>query len=473
MLRKITPERVVELLVDLREDLDLEVKNWLDLKGNNEDKATFAKAALALANHGGGFIVLGFEETGKGMAEAANRPATLERYNQDLINGIVQNYCDPPFHCAVHLVPNPKGATFPVVKIPGGHRVPVRARRAGPDENIVQLNAIYVRKPGPRSEPPQSGQEWEDLLSRCLGNRRDEMLGYIRGLLTGARMPQVEPAADEERLERWMTASFDRWSALIDPLPADVGPRFPHGYHNFAYEIVGDARQTMLAQLPDVIRASAVRYTGWPPFSYPTREGIEPYPIDGAVECWLGGDTERPIERLDAHHSDFWRITPDGCAYLLRGYQEDRGNLECAGRGTVVPGKVFSVTLPVWHLGETLLQAERLAANLFEGPTTIRFANSRTDRESTGNPRRSVHQRSSSLYPRTIRTTTVIRVSCTVRVIGIFMFGVAYVEPATSTTFIVRCCCKRVIIEYQRRLKTSNSLECACAFYLFIRAPRT
>ena len=171
-----------------------------------------------------------------------------------------------------------------------------------------------------------------------------------------------------------MTASFDRWSALIDPLPADVGPRFLHGYYNFAYEIVGDVRQTTLAQLPDVIRASAVRYTGWPPFWYPTREGIKPYPVDGAVECWLGDDTERPLERLDTHHSDFWRISPDGCAYLLRGYQEDSGNLESAGRGTVAPGKVFSVTLPIWRLGETLLQAERLAANLFEGPTTIRFA---------------------------------------------------------------------------------------------------
>ena len=171
--------------------------------------------------------MLGFEETGEGMTEAANRPAMLERYNQDLINGVVQNYCDPPFHCAVHPVPNPKGATFPVVKIPGRHRVPVRARRAGPDENIVQLNAIYVRKPGPRSEPPQSGQEWEDLLSRCLGNRRDEMLGYMRGLLTGA-MPQVGPAADEERLDRWMTASFDRWSARycqVEAFKADPTPR--------------------------------------------------------------------------------------------------------------------------------------------------------------------------------------------------------------------------------------------------------
>ena len=262
---------------------------------------------------------------------------------------------------------------FPVVKIPGGHRVPVRARRAGPDGNIVQMNAIYVRKPGPRSEPPQSGQEWEDLLSRCLGNRRDEMLGYIRGLLTGA-MPQIKPAADKQRLDQWIAASFNRWSALTDPLPADVGPRYPHGYYNFAYEIVGAARHTTLAQLPDVIRASVVRHTGWSPFWYPTRQAVEPYPVDGAVECWLGGNTETPAEMRDPAHADFWRITPDGRAYLLRGYQEDSGDLQWASRGNVAPGTVFDVTLPIWRVGETLLQAERLAANLFEGPTTIRFA---------------------------------------------------------------------------------------------------
>ena len=113
---EITPERLADLLVDLREDLNLEVKNWLDLQDNNNDRAIFAKAALALANHDGGFIVLGFEETGEDMAEAAHRPATLEQYNQDLINGIVQNYCDPPFHCAVHLVANPEGAMFPVLR---------------------------------------------------------------------------------------------------------------------------------------------------------------------------------------------------------------------------------------------------------------------------------------------------------------------------------------------------------------------
>ncbi|MXY67795.1 MAG: hypothetical protein F4Y47_04465 [Acidobacteriia bacterium] len=81
MFPRVTPERLADLLVDPREDLDLEVKNWLDLKDDKHDKAIFAKSALALANHGGGFVVLGLEESGEGLVEAANRPATLERYD--------------------------------------------------------------------------------------------------------------------------------------------------------------------------------------------------------------------------------------------------------------------------------------------------------------------------------------------------------------------------------------------------------
>ena len=50
-------ERLADLLVDPREDLDFEAKNWLDLQGSNDDKATFAKAVLAISNHGGGFVV--------------------------------------------------------------------------------------------------------------------------------------------------------------------------------------------------------------------------------------------------------------------------------------------------------------------------------------------------------------------------------------------------------------------------------
>ena len=372
MTVEVSRERLADLLVDPREDLGFEVKNWLDLQGSNEDKATFAKAVLAISNHGGGFIALGLLETDEGIIEAEGRPTTLDRYSQDLINGIVQNYCDPPFHCAAHIVPNPAGALFPIVIVPGGHRVPIRARRAGPNGNIVTNNAIYVRKPGPRSETPQSAQDWDDLLGRCLRHRRDEMFDQIRDLITGA-VPQVEQAAEPARLDEWIRVSFERWHGLVGPLPANVGPQLPHGRYCFAYEIIGERREIAPARISEVLRASVVRHTGWPPFWYPTRDGIEPYPFDGSVECWLGGDPQTPVEDRDAAHSDFWRIHPDGLAFLLRGFQEDGMDAQRPGRVPVAPATVFDITLPVWRVGEALLHARRLADNLFEGPTTIRF----------------------------------------------------------------------------------------------------
>lgn len=361
-----TPERLSDLLVDPHEDLDFEVKNWLDLQNNNDDKATFAKAVLALANHGGGFVAIGLFETDRGIIEAENRPATLDRYSQDLVNGIVHSYCDPPFHCAVHIVPNPDGRLFPIIIVPGDHRVPIRARRAGPHGNIVQSNAIYIRKPGPRSETPQSAQDWDDLLARCLRNRRDEMFDHIRDLITGA-VPQVTQPEHPPRLDEWVETCFERWRTLTETLPAESGPRFTHGYYCVAYEILGEPRRIPPAQLPDTLRASIVRHTGWPPFWYPNREGIEPYLIDGAVECWLGGDPRTPVGQRDSAHSDFWRIHPDGLAFLLRGFQEDGMDPQ-----TIAPATVFDLTFPVWRIGEILLHARSLAANLFEGPTTIK-----------------------------------------------------------------------------------------------------
>jgi transcriptional regulator with XRE-family HTH domain len=364
---QLSPERLADLLIDPRESLDLEIKNWLDLRNDNDAKAIFAKAALALANHGGGFILLGLTEIEGGCVEAEGRPATLDGYTQDVINGIVQNYSDPAFHCAVHIVARGDDRLFPVVVVPGDHRSPVRAKRAGPHGNIVQDNAIYVRKPGPRSEVPTSGQDWDALLARCLANRRDEMLDQIRDLISGAVPAATQPAAPA-KLDQWIEQSLARWEALVANLPADAPERCPHGFHYFAYELTGDVRAIPPGQLPELLQRSVARHTGWPPFWFPTRRGIVPYPIDGLVECWLGGDTEPgTFGQRDAAHSDFWRISPDGYAFLLRGYQED-------GLEQRPPATLFDITLPVWRAGEVLLHAEKLAANLIDGPATVSFA---------------------------------------------------------------------------------------------------
>lgn len=371
-MKNISKERLADLLIDPRETLEFEVKNWLDLKNSNEDRVTFAKAVLAISNHGGGFIALGLQETDEGIAEANGRPAQLDGYSQDLVNGIVQSYCDPSFHCAVHIVPNPVGALIPIVIVPGGHRVPVRARRAGPKEKIIAKNAYYIRKPGPRSETPQSAQDWDDLLGRCLQNRRDEMLDQIRDLILGA-VPQGEQPTEPARLDGWIKECWERWRNLVEPLPANVGPRLIHGRYCFAYEITGERLDVAPSHIPKVLKDSVVHHTGWPPFWYPTRNEIEPYPIDGTVECWFPRDTRTPVEERDAARSDFWRIHPNGLAFLINGFQEDGVEAQCLRHDRVEPGKVFDISIPVWRVGETLLHAKNLANYLFVGPTTIRF----------------------------------------------------------------------------------------------------
>lgn len=261
------------------------------------------------------------------------------------------------------MVPNAEGCHFPIVVVPGGHRLPIRARRSGPHGNIVTQNDVLIRKPGPRSEVPQSAQEWDALFSRCFSNRRDEMLGQIRDLIAGAVRGTSERPTPV--LESWTNRCVTRWESLVATLPPEAEARCPHGYFYFAYELRGDLRRFAPAEFPDVLRRSVVRRTGWPPFWYPSRMEIAPYPIDGVVECWLGGDQSDDRRFNDSAHSDFWRISPDGLAFLLRGYQDD-------GEGRAKASS-FSIEIPIWRAGETLLHAAQFAENMVDGPTTINF----------------------------------------------------------------------------------------------------
>jgi hypothetical protein len=233
----------------------------------------------------------------------------------------------------------------------------------------VHQHAIYIRRPGPKSEIPQNSQDWDELLARCLAARRDELLERVRDLLTGAVNPAATAIPDvNEDLENWINVCVDRWHALVDQLPTEDRRRCPDGFHWFAYQVRGDLKKLSGPEFLSVLRDSVARFTGWPPFWVPTRQGITPYMSGGSVECWLGRDGEK-----DPSHSDFWRVSPEGFAFLLRGYEED--SPEVGSRSGVGPGTLFDRTLPVWRNGEVLLHAESLASNLSadQGSTVLAY----------------------------------------------------------------------------------------------------
>jgi hypothetical protein len=339
-----------QLLEAPNESLDVELKGWLDLTDNGQ-RGILAKGLIALANHGGGVAVIGFDTNGN---PSDDRPTSLASYSQDAINDVLDRFSDPAFHCTVQLVTrSANGLEYPVILVPGGHKVPIRSKRGSP-RNEIQADKYYVRRPGPASEMPQGGHEWDELIRRCVRNSSDEIASLVRDVLEG-RAPRADAPPDTaNRLVQWDTDSVARWSELINEFPVDSHVRMPRGHYRVAAVVEGVNLD--LPQVREAINRAQQHLTGWPPWWWPTRQGIAPYIHGNTIECHIA---EHGMLQ-NAAHSDFWRVSVDGELFLIRGYIED--TLENAQRQPVEPGAVFDLTLPIWHIGECLLFIQRFAS---------------------------------------------------------------------------------------------------------------
>src|SRR5713226_5443663 len=135
--------RLQNLLRHPGETMEVELKGWLDLEDPGH-KAKFARAAMALANHGGGVILLGLNDKPVPPQPAAGRPSDLSGYHQDKLSSAIARYADPRFQCTLVCVEHPEtNELFPVVIVPGGHTAQIRAIRNDPNGNI-KYGAVYI-----------------------------------------------------------------------------------------------------------------------------------------------------------------------------------------------------------------------------------------------------------------------------------------------------------------------------------------
>jgi transcriptional regulator with XRE-family HTH domain len=178
----------------------------------------------------------------------------------------------------------------------------------------------------------------------------------------------VEPM-EEGAQEAFVQDAFARWRELTAKLPDDSPGRFPNGWFRFDYALEGEIKEVELHRLPTILRDAVVPHTGWPLFLFSGRGDLEPREVDGVIECWLkpaDAGVNRPFG--DPAHCDFWRVAPNGRAFLIRGYQED-------SQDTFPPRTIFDTTLPTWRMGECLLHARQLATQIAADPlkTKVRF----------------------------------------------------------------------------------------------------
>ena len=316
-----------DLVDNPRETLEIELKSWVELK-HPVVRANVARHMAALSNHGGGYLVFGISDD---LTIDPDRPLSLGEFNRDTFSAIAKKYLTPAFQCDVTIVNSSTNGEFPIVRVPGHGVVPICTKQNGPHDangkpQGVRAGVYYIRSPGPESIAISSPQDWSALIRRCTINDRDVLLKDMGHILQG--QAAIAPTA-EDRLQSWHRDTelrFEKALGIVKNFSWPVSLR--DNSYQFSYLIshnddaipVGDLGR-VLEEINNEVRDTV--WTGWSMF-YPfsrleIRPSVHPEKPDGT-----GGDLlETNLLGFDAALPDFWRISPDGRASLVRGYRED------------------------------------------------------------------------------------------------------------------------------------------------------
>lgn len=362
MLNQEINSRFNDWLLNPTEGLDFEVKGWLDPNTNVEDRGSIVKAIIALENHGGGFLLIGYTENSeKQLIPDQNRPDNLEAFSTDAINGYLRNYAEPVFHVDVSIQTHSEtGETFPLIRVHGTSDVPVRSAKDTPGRKLIN-NTYYIRRPGPASQSPIYGYEWDQLIERCVLKQRSKIIDTLKSFsfLTSENRESEKPT-NQDDLKKFTDESFAKWRTLNEALPADNEAKIIHGTFCFSCQINGVSRNLSPPNILNVIEGLR-RYTGWPILVVLHQTKTKPYIADGVLEASL-----IELQSPNSARADFWRVSPKGFIYLLRGYQEDALEMLTQTTNQRKPGTGIDFTLPVWRVAEFLLRIEELARSMYE-----------------------------------------------------------------------------------------------------------
>ena len=90
--------------------------------------------------------------------------------------------------------------------------------------------------------------------------------------------------------------------------------------------------------------------------------------FEGYIEAWVGRPNEDAVGERTSACCDFWRASPAGQLYTIRGYTEDdlMGSYTYNTGRPVGPGEVIDLTYPVRRVTEGLFFAERFGSTFGE-----------------------------------------------------------------------------------------------------------
>lgn len=352
--------KVQELINSPGESLSVEVKRWIN-PDQPEGVAKIVRAALALRNHGGGYLIIGFDNETLNP-DKNNVPTDVKAaFHIDKIQGMISKYASEPFEVAVAF-PKRGGRSYPVIVIPTGVKTPVAAKAEllGNNKKLITMGDVYIRSLKANNTPSTTIAKWNDwpeIVEVCFNNREADIGRFLRRHLSRftpeilrelASFSEEHAVSTEDQLISLLQENEERYQEVLTAR----GTTLPdHGVWETALLLVDDipahsANQDFL----NLLSSTNPRYTGWPVwldsrgFSDPSSH---PYVNNGVWEAFIvsfGG------LGWGDNHLDFMRMDPRGRFYLRRALQDDISNSQTAPK----PLSVLDFGLPVFRIAEAI-----------------------------------------------------------------------------------------------------------------------
>ena len=321
----------------------------LDYKGvmvwdNNDKKSCcdLVKDILAMANVGGGFIVIGVEEPEPGsfVPKGLSRKQ-LATFETTKVNQFVQRYADPPINC--RLV-KPEGK-FVVIEVPPFHETPHLCVKPYP--GVLSEATIYIRTDNNESAPLGSSSDFRRLLAQAVRNSHEEFLQKLDALLKGRTLDE-RPAADE---------LFDEEVEVAGKVFEQKNPYPEKGYESYLEFVFQPERHQKnrfdLEELRQAAMGAVEDFRGWPFLFIHVNRPECTHNVAGGIETLIDHSSFRDGDMLD-----FWRFLRSGLFYQRKLVWEATHDFIRAPHGDVLDLK--------YNIGY-LAEAARCLGRLYDG----------------------------------------------------------------------------------------------------------
>ena len=363
-------ENLVTALLDRpTEGLNVEIKSWFDPR-EPEGKRMFIRAAFAIRNRNGGFIVIGFNnDTLKSDPYQLSDPIQTV-FHFDYLQALISKYALEPFEINIALR-ELNGQEHPVIIIPEGVKVPaiVKSSLNGYGrKSLLAEGDIFFRTLNSNGTPSSAKilpRDYPELLEICFENREADIGRFLRRHLGSGELAQMVEAlsgisrpSNPTLKDRALAVIESGIQALETTLKSRTLSENEKAALNGLTMHVGLALEPEHTDaLPtgtfiNSIAGANPQYSGWPVWldsrGFP-QQADRAVVVDNAWQALIvdvnGGWSQ---------HLEFMRLDPTGNFYLRRAMQDDLND-------RAVPGSVLDPILMLYRVIEVLAVGISLA----------------------------------------------------------------------------------------------------------------